>query len=83
MVKNPPANAGDMRDASSIPGLGTSPGRGHGRLLQYCCLKPGGLQSMGSPRVGHNCFESEGELSKWNFTSYKRSRIVFCFMFLV
>ena len=39
VVKNPPANAGDMRDASSIPGLGTSPGRGHGRLLQYCCLK--------------------------------------------
>ena len=39
--------------------------------------KPGGLQSMGSQRVGHDCFESEGELSKWNFTSYKRSRVVF------
>ena len=30
MVKNPPANAGDIRDMDSIPGLGRSPGGGHG-----------------------------------------------------
>ena len=30
MVKNPPANAGDARDISSIPGLGRSPGVGNG-----------------------------------------------------
>ena len=30
MLKNPPANAGDVRDASSIPGSGGSPGGGHG-----------------------------------------------------
>ena len=30
VVKNPPANAGDVRDAGSIPGLGRSPGGGHG-----------------------------------------------------
>ena len=30
MVKNPPANSGDIRDAGSIPGLGRSPGGGHG-----------------------------------------------------
>ena len=30
-VKNSPADAGDMRDAGSIPGLGRSPGEGHGR----------------------------------------------------
>ena len=29
-VKNPPANAGDIRDAGSIPGWGRSPGEGHG-----------------------------------------------------
>jgi len=29
-VKNPPVNAGDVKDASSIPGLGKSPGGGHG-----------------------------------------------------
>ena len=34
-VKNPPAKAGDTRDADSIPGLGRSPGGGHGKLLQY------------------------------------------------
>ena len=33
MVKNLPANAGDMRDAGLIPGLGRSPGAGHGNLL--------------------------------------------------
>ena len=38
-VKNPPANAGDVRDAVSISGLGRSPGEGHGNALQYSCLK--------------------------------------------
>ena len=39
MVKNPLANAGDTRDLDSIPGLGQSPGGGHGNPLQYSCLK--------------------------------------------
>ena len=39
MVKNPPANAGDIKDTGSIPGLGKSPGGGHGNPLQYSCLK--------------------------------------------
>ena len=39
VVKNPPANAGDGRDAGSIPGLGGSPVEGNGNLLQYSCLK--------------------------------------------
>ena len=38
VVKNPPADAGDTRDAGSIPGLGRSPGGGNGNLLQYSCL---------------------------------------------
>ena len=37
--KNPPANAGDIRDLGSIPGSGTSPGGGPGNLLQYSCLE--------------------------------------------
>ena len=37
-VKNPPANAGDAGDSSSIPGLGISPGKGNGNLFQYSCL---------------------------------------------
>ena len=39
MVKNPPASAGDIKDAGSISGSGRSPGGGHGNLLQYSCLE--------------------------------------------
>ena len=39
VAKNPPANAGDLRDAGSIPGSGRSPGGGHGNPLQYSCLE--------------------------------------------
>ena len=39
VVKNPPANAGDARDADSIPGLGGLPGGGNGTPLQYSCLE--------------------------------------------
>ena len=39
MVKNLPANAGDIRDADLILGSGRSPGRGHDNPLQYSCLK--------------------------------------------
>ena len=38
MVKNPPANAGDARDAGSIPGSGRPPGEGNDNALQYSCL---------------------------------------------
>ena len=38
-VKNPPAIADDERDMGSIPGLGKSPGGGHGNPLQYSCLE--------------------------------------------
>jgi len=38
VVKNLPANAVDSRDAGLIPGLGRSPGGGHGKPLQYSCL---------------------------------------------
>jgi len=37
VVKNPPANAGDVRDMGSIPGLGRSPGGGNGTPLKYSC----------------------------------------------
>ena len=39
VVKNPSANAGDIRDAGLTPGLGRSPGGGHGNPLQYSCLE--------------------------------------------
>ena len=60
VVKNTPANAGDVTDTGSIPGSGRSPGRGHGNWFQYCCLgipwtgEPAELQSVGLQRVRHN-----------------------------
>ena len=39
MVENPPANAGDIRDAVSIPGSGRAPGGGHGNPPQCSCLE--------------------------------------------
>ena len=39
MVKNLPANEGDIGDASSIPGSGRSPAEGNGKALQYSCLE--------------------------------------------
>ena len=57
VVKNPPANEGDM---GSIPGLRRSLGGGHSNALQHSCLEipwteePGGLQSMGLQRIEHN-----------------------------
>ena len=39
VVKNPPANAGDIRDTGSAPALGRSSGEGHGNSFQYSCLE--------------------------------------------
>ena len=39
MVKNLPANAGDKRNVSLIPGLGSYPGGEYGHPLQYACLE--------------------------------------------
>ena len=39
VVKNLPANTGDIRNLGSVPGSGRSPGGGHGNPLQYSCLE--------------------------------------------
>ena len=39
VIKNPPANAGDVRNKGSVPGPGRSPGGQHGNPLQYSCLE--------------------------------------------
>ena len=49
MVKNLPANSGDIRDVGSIPGSERSPGGGHGNPLQYSCL--GNRMDRGSGRA--------------------------------
>ena len=60
LVKNLPDNAGGLRNAGLIPGLGRSPGGGHGNLLQYSGLENSTdsgacrLQSIGLHKVGHD-----------------------------
>ena len=66
MVKNPPADAGDV---GLISGSGRSPGEGNGNPLQYCAWEipwtdeAGGLQSMGSQRVRHDLETKQHNLS--------------------
>ena len=59
VVKNTPANVGEVRDSGSILGLGRSPGGGHDNPLQYSCLEnPHGQRSL----VGYStrgCKESD------------------------
>ena len=60
VVKNPPANAGDLREVGLIPGSGRCPGGRHGNPLQYSAWRipwtegPGRLYSTGLHRVGQN-----------------------------
>ena len=62
VVKNLPANAGDLRDSGLVPGLGRSPGEGHGCKIHFSIFaprilwteKPRGLQSLALQSVGHN-----------------------------
>ena len=64
VVKNPPANAGDTREAGSIPGSGRSPGEGNGNPFQYSCLENsmdrGAWWATYSPR-GHR----ESDTTEW------------------
>ena len=47
MVENMPADAGDLREAGSVPGSGRSPGGKNGNPLQYSCLEnPHGQRSL-------------------------------------
>ena len=62
MVKNPPANAGDVADMSSIPESGRSPGEGNGYSLQYSCL--GNPMDRGAWRAtAHGVAKSRTQLS--------------------
>ena len=62
VVRNLPANTGNVRDVNSVYGLGRSPGEGHGKPLLYSCLKNlmdgevwrATIQSIESQRVRHD-----------------------------
>ena len=59
MVKNPPANIGDIRDTSSVLGLGRSPGGGHSNPLQYFCLENPMDRGAWWATVHRGCTESD------------------------
>ena len=63
VVKNLLANAGDIRDAGSIPGLGRSPGGGHGNPLQYSCLENPMDRGAWQPTV-HGVAQSQTRLKQ-------------------
>ena len=73
MLKNPPANAGDIRDLSSIPGSGRSPGEGHGNPLQYSCLE--NLMDRGAWRATvHRVTKSRAQLKQLGIYIYIHSK---------
>ena len=63
VVKNPPASAGDTRDAGSIPGLGRSPGEGHSNPLQYSFLE-NPMDRGAWPATVHRVAESQTQLTQ-------------------
>ena len=63
VIKNPPANAGDIRDTSSVPGLGRSPGGGQGNPLQYSCLE-NPMDRWARRVTGHRGSQSQAQLKQ-------------------
>ena len=77
VVKNLPANAGDLRDVGSIPGWIRSLGRGHGNPLQYSCLEnpmDRGAWRATVPRVA----KSRARLKRLQFSSVAQSCLTLC-----
>ena len=64
MVKYPPANAGDTRNAGSVPGLGRSPGRGNSNPLQSSCLE-NSMDRRAWQATVHGTAKSRTQLSNW------------------
>ena len=66
-VKNPPANAGDIKGTNVIPGLRRSPGEGHGNSLQYSCLE-NPIDRGAQQATVHRVTKSQAQLSTFTFT---------------
>ena len=70
MVKNLPANAGDLRDMGSIPGWGRSPEGGHDNPLQYSCLE-NPVDRGASWAIVHGVMKIQTRLSEQTATTTK------------
>ena len=64
MVKNPSANAGDVRDAAWIPGSGRSPGAGIGNPLQYSRLENSMDRGAWAGYTVHGVAKSQAQLKQ-------------------
>ena len=74
VVKNLPANAGDLKDAGWIPGWGRFPGGGHSNPLQYSCLEnPHGQRTEASV---HSVAESQTRLKQFSTRASSSLKIV-------
>ena len=67
VVKNPPANAGEIRDVSLIPGSRRSLGGGHGNPFQYSCLE-NPMDREGWRTTVHGVAKSQTRLSNLAYT---------------
>ena len=74
MVKKQPTSAGDIREEDSTPGLGRSPGGGHGNPLQYSCL--GNPMDRGAWRAtAHSVAKTQTRLKRLSTHAYIDVRI--------
>ena len=74
VVKNLPANAGDIRDMGSIPASGRSPGGGHGNPLQYSCLE-NPMDRGGWWAIVHRFGENQTRLEQLSMHAYTNNRV--------
>ena len=75
MVKNPPANAGDVKDMDSIPGSGRSPGEGNGSPPQYSYLENPVDRGAWSATV-HGVAKSQTRLKQLNTQSSHSKKLL-------
>ena len=66
VVKNPAANAGDLRDAGLIPGWGGSPGGGHGNPLHCSCWRSPGTESPSCCKESDMTLETQHTYTHWD-----------------
>ena len=86
LVKNPPVNEGDIREAGLIPGLGRSPGGRHGKPLQYPCLEnPHGQRKLAdySPYGCKELDTTEATYHHEYFTSWYAHEQCMVFMYIL
>ena len=79
VTKNPPANAGDVRDKGATSGLGRPSGGGHGNPFQYSCLENpmdrGALQA-----IVHSGAKSCTQLKWLSIAQHHIGRAAICFI---